>query len=298
MDMKKAIIATTILAALLIVSTGAWAGILLDKVVAVVNDEAITWGELYEAMEFEMARNMKSLSVEQKKAIFQENESVFLEEMINIKLQLQEARRLGIEVSDREVEAAIEGIKAKYSLNDRQFREAIANEGMDMRDYKEKLREQLIISRVLDARVRSKLRASGEELENDSSGDAFFRLRQIFIEKGPGAEEKAAAVMAELGAGADFVEMVGKYSEGPLADSGGDLGLVQKSKMAKEFADAVSGLGPGEVAGPFETAKGIHIVRVEQKKDLKEAEMEKRFVETYSDWLRSLREKSFIEIRL
>jgi peptidyl-prolyl cis-trans isomerase SurA len=295
-NIKKAIIAITVVAALAAAPAGA--GILLDRVVAVVNDEAITWSELYGAMEFEMARNMKSLSVEQKKAVFEENESAFLEQMINVKLQLQEAKRLGITAGDREVDAAIEGIKAKYSLSDEQFEEAIAGEGMEMQQYREKLREQLVINKVLDVRVRSKLLAPDEGQEDGASDDAYLRLRQIFIAKGPGAAEKAEAVMAELEAGADFVELVGKYSEGPLAASGGDLGRVQKSSMVREFASAISGLGAGEVAGPFETSRGIHIVRVEENTDMEDEAAERRFMEAYSDWLRSLREKSFIEIRL
>lgn len=293
--MKKTIIASVMLVAMLLAPALAGAGILIDRVVAVVNDEAITWGELYSAMEFELARQMKSLSVEQKKAIFEENETSFLEQMINVKLQLQEAKKLGLKVGDREVDAAIDGIKSKYSMSDEQFAEAIANEGMDVNEYRQRLRDQLLINKVLDIQVRSKLAAPDEK---GDSGDAYLRLRQILIAKGPGAEEKAQAVMAEIKSGADFAELVGKYSEGPLATSGGDLGQVQKSTLSKEFADALSGLGPGDVAGPFETSKGIHIVKVEEKTNIADSDAEKRFVEAYSDWLRRLREKSFIEVRL
>lgn len=297
MRSAKTLIATTVLAAFCLTGAAS-AGIMLDRVVAVVNDEAITWGELYRAMEFELARDMRSLSVEQKKAIFEENESLFLEKMINTKLQLQAAERLGIRANERELNAAIEGVKNKYSLNDEQFREALRNEGFTLEEYRERLREQIVIGKVLEVEVKSRIFISEEDMGDIPPGDGFYRLKQIFFKAGPGAEEKAQAVMAELGAGADFGELARKYSEDPLASSGGDLGMVQKSKMAKEFAQAVEGLKPGEVSQPFETSNGIHILKVEQVRGVRDVLTEERFVEAYADWLRSLRERAFIEIRL
>lgn len=274
------------------------AGIMLDRVVAVVNSEAITWGELYKTMEFQLSRERRSLSPEQKRAIFDENEALFLEEMINKKLQLQEAEKLGITANANEVNAAIEGIKRKYSMTDEQFVEAIRAEGFAMYEYRAMLREQLTIGKVLDAAVRSNVYLSDKELNSITQGDAFYRLRQIFISDGPEAEEKVRNIMEELETSVDFSEIVHSYSEDPAAPSGGDLGFVRKSKMSKEFASAVEGLSPGQVSKPFKSAKGIHIIMVEQIRDIKEVLTEERFMEAYADWLKSLREKSFIEIRL
>ncbi len=68
--------------------------------------------------------------------------------------------------------------------------------------------------------------------------------------------------------------------------------------MAKEFASAVEKLNPGEVSKPFRTENGIHILKVEAIKSVRDALAEERLTEAYADWLRGLREKAFIEIRL
>jgi len=282
--------------AALLASGASAAGIMLDRVVAVVNSEAITWGQLYKAMEFELSREGKSLSVEQKKAIFEESEAIFLENMINTKLQLQEAEKLGVRASDREIDAAIQGIKDKYSMTQEQFASAIKAEGFTVEEYRGKLREQIVIGKLLDLEVRSRIYISKEEL-GGAAGDAFYWLRQIFIKAGPGAEEKAGAAMAEIDSGADFAEVVRRYSD-DRSSVDGDLGFVQKGKMSGEFANAVENLSPGQTSRPFATSGGIHIIRVEQVRGAREVLTEERFMEAYADWLRGLREKAFIEIRL
>jgi peptidyl-prolyl cis-trans isomerase SurA len=274
------------------------AGIMLDRVVAVVNDEAITWGELYKAMEFEMAKEMRSLSVEQKKAVFEENEAMFLENMINTKLQLQEARKFGITVSERDMDAAVQGIQKKYQLGDEEYLKIVRDEGFTMEEYRERLGEQMIIGRLLEMAVRSKIVITDEDLQGAPPGDAFYRLRQIFFKDKPGAQDRADAVMDELEAGADFAKLALKHSEGPLTSAGGDLGFVQKSKMISEFASALEGLSPGQFSQPFRTAKGLHIIKFEQVRGIREVLSEEHFSEAYVDWLRGLREMAFIEIRL
>jgi parvulin-like peptidyl-prolyl isomerase len=104
--------------------------------------------------------------------------------------------------------------------------------------------------------------------------------------------------MVELNAGADFASLARKYSDDPLAATGGDLGLVQKSKMAREFAVAIEGLSPGQTTQPFRTENGIHLLKIEEIRGLREVLTEERLEEAYSDWLRSLRERALIEIRL
>ncbi len=297
MKILKSLITIALLAAVCASGAGA-AGIMLDRVVAVVNDEAITWGELYKAMEFEMAKEMKSLSVEQKKAIFEENEALFLENMINTKLHLQEARKLGITVGERDIDAAVQGIKKKYQMGDEEYAKIVRDEGFTMEEYRERIGEQIITGRLLEMEVRSKIVITDEDLQGAPSGDAFYRLSQIFLKDTPDAQDRADAVMAELEAGADFKELVLKHSEGPLASAGGDLGFVQKSKMVGEFASALEGLSPGQFSQPFRTAKGLHIIKFEQTRGIREVLSEERFSDAYVDWLRSLREMAFIEIRL
>jgi peptidyl-prolyl cis-trans isomerase SurA len=291
----KLLLITFILSATLFVPGLVSAGIMLDRVVAVVNDEAITWGELYRAMEFELSRDKRSLSVEQKKTVFEENEALFLENMINTRLQLQEARKHHIGVTDIEVDATIKGIKQKYGVDDEGFIKALQKDGFTLENYRKRLAEQITIGKLIDFAVKSEIVLTDEDIPE---GDAFYRIRQIFLKEAEDMQERADTVMAELEAGADFAELARKYSESPTASVGGDFGYVQKSKMAKDFADVVGALKPGEMSKPFKTKNGLHILKLEDIKSVREVLAEERLAEAYAKWLRGLREKAFIEIRL
>ena len=94
------------------------AAILLDKVIAVVNQEVITWSDLYKAMEFEVSDKIKDIKEEEKRKIFKENEGPFLEVLIDMKLQIQTAKQKGIDAAAEEIAEAINDIKKKYSMDE------------------------------------------------------------------------------------------------------------------------------------------------------------------------------------
>jgi peptidyl-prolyl cis-trans isomerase SurA len=283
----------------------AFGGVMLDKVVAVVNNEAVTWSELYRAMEFELSGQMQAMSDEQKRAVFKAREASILEDMINKTLQLQEADRLGITASDEDVDGAIQGIRKKYSLDDAALRAALKAEGFTLEQYREKLREQLAIGRLVDREVRNKIIITDDDVkEYTSQNGDFLRLRQIFL-KAPDGEageealsKKLSEVLGKLEAGEDFSAVASEYSEGPAAGNGGDLGYLRKGQLAPEFLDALKQMKPGDVSAPFRSDRGVHIIKLEKNRDVRETIMEKRFEAAYRSWLKGLREKSFIDVRL
>lgn len=303
------------------IHAGSQAAILLDRVVAVVNQEVITWSDLYKAMEFEASDKMQGLKDEEKRKIFKENEGVFLESLIDIKLQLQAAKQAGIDATPEDVNDAIADIKKKYSIDEAALIESLKKEGFTLEEYKKKIAEQIILSRVVSQQVRNKIVVSesdiGKYMEENKDllmdGEAY-RIRQIFF-KEPAVstdrktiEEKADAVLQELKAGEDFSSLAKKYSEDPSRKTGGDLGFIKKSYMAKEFINAVSQMKAGDVSQPFWTDRGLHIIKLEEKAEsLSEAELkeavknkllEKYFSEKYRSWLRGLRGNAYIEVRL
>ena len=297
------------------------ASILLDKVVAVVNKEVITWSELYKSMEADAAPQLKEMKEKERRQVFKENEASFLNNLVNVKLQLQEARSLGVGVTDEELKEGIDNIKKKYSMTDSDFIDSLKKEGYTVDEYKKRLREQIMISKVVNIQIRSKILASEADInkfveENKGlfeSGEGY-RISQIFFkrpkddrDKGV-VEEKAAEILRKLKEGMSFPDLARQYSEDPSAPSGGDLGLIKKSQIAKEFFEAVSIMKPGEVSSPFWTATGLHIIRLNEKigakspneikEDAKTALINKTFTERYNAWIKGLREKSYIEIRL
>jgi len=298
-----------------------YSAVLLDRVVAVVNKEVITWSELYKTMEYESAEQVKQMSDAERAKIFKANEAEFLDRLIDMRLQIQEANNLGITVSAEEVAEAVGNIKKKYSLTDKSFEESLRKEGMTFDEYKRKLSDQMLISHFVNKQIRQKVVVSGEDVNKyiEASGESAiaeesFRIRQIFMkspkdEQGRSlVEEKAAMIMERLRAGEDFSSLAKEYSEDASAKLGGDLGSVKKDQMAKELIEVLSSMKAGDVSRPFWTGTGLHIIKLEDKvsartpDEMKETVrmrlMEGQFSEKYKSWLKALHEKARIEIRL
>ena len=314
----KAFTCVLIIAALCGVSSAA---ILLDKVIAVVNQEVITWSDLYKAMEFEASDKIKDIKEEEKRKLFKENEGPFLEVLIDMKLQIQAAKQKGIDAAAEEVTEAINDIKKKYSMDEQTLTASLKKEGFTLDEYKKKLSEQIILSRVVSQEVRNKIVVSDAEIAKyiEKSKDTLitddaYRIRQMFFKKPQKpsdrktAEEKAGTVYQQIKAGEDFASLAQKHSEDPSGKAGGDLGFIKKGQMAKEFTDVLSQMKAGDISQPFWTDMGLHIIKLEEKiekqseaaiKDsAKNKLIEQRFSEKYKHWLRELRETAYIEIRL
>jgi len=297
------------------------AAILLDRVVAQVNKEVITWSELYKMMEREAADDMKILDEAERRKIFKEHEEDFLERLIDIKLQLQEAKRLEIEVLPVDVEDAIENIKNKYSLTDETLKASLEQGGLTLDDYKERLSEQILITKLVNQQVKSKVVVSDEEVENfynrhkdEFVMDESYKLRQIFFrmpesnDMKKDLEEKAIDIAEKIKKGEDFSRLAREYSEDPSGKLGGDLGYIQKKFMAKEFIDALSVMDIGDISMPFWTDHGLHIIKLEDKKyarteqglkeEIKNRLFEEKFRKSYENWLKDLRNGARIVIRL
>jgi peptidyl-prolyl cis-trans isomerase SurA len=307
-----------ILVSLLCLPTASHAAVLLDRVVAVVNQDVITWSELYKAMESDASPQVKELQEDERRKIYKQNEASFLESLIDVRLQLQEAKSVGITVGEEEIGDAIENIKKKYSMTDDMFKESLQKEGFSLEDYKKRLRDQIMISKIVNQQVRSKILVSDEEVKKfmrDSAENSDgYRISQIFLTKPQHqedrkkVEEKAAEILTKIHQGENFRDLARTYSEDPSASDGGDLGFIKKDQLLKEFAEAIAPLKVGEVSAPFWTERGLHIIKLDEKRDTKnqselkdEAEKElttKFFSQRYHAWVKSLREKAFIEIRL
>lgn len=298
-----------------------YANVLLDKVVAVVNQEVITWSELYKSMESDAGVQMKELKDDEKRRRFKENESAYLDSLINVRLQLQEARKIGLTVVDAEVNEAINSIKKKYSMSDADFQESLKKEGYSLDDYRKRLGEQILIGKVVNQEIRSKIVVTEADIskflrENPETPDMSegYRIGMILFKNQKGeverrkVEEKADLVMRKLEQGANFEDLARQYSEDSSGSAGGDLGTIRKNQLSKEFIEALAQMKTGEISKPFRTDRGLHIIRLIEKikakeqsqirEDAKIAVSNRVFMEKYNAWIKALRERSFIEVRL
>ncbi|NTU42018.1 MAG: hypothetical protein HGA78_02995 [Nitrospirales bacterium] len=292
--------------------------ILLDKVMAIVNKEVITWSDLYKAMEFEAGGEVKAMKTEEKRKFFKVNEMTFLDVLIDMKLQLQAAEKSGVRASKEDVDRAMEGIKKKYSMTDEAFAKAIRGEGFTLEEYRKKLSDQITISRIVDHEVKSKLIVSEKDIDtylsdhpslvSDRDG---FDIGHIYLKKSgtrAEVEVKAGEVSKRLKAGEDFSTLARQFSEDGSAKAGGELGFVKRADLSQDFLSVLSSMKEGDVSEPFWSGNGMHIIRLNARMSLKDPKevrdsvrqrlLEEKFKAEYADWLRGLKEKAYVDIKI
>ncbi len=294
---------------------------LLDRVVATVNDEVITWSELINMVKLEGKNYLDNVSGEEKNKRIRELEKPFLNKLIEMKLELQEARKMGLTVGDSEIDSAIDEIRKKFNLTDKALMDSLKAEGMTFQDYRTRLREQILISKVVNYAIKSRIVITDREIREyyDANKERFtgkekLRIRQIFFAAPEDDSQKAAIearardVMQRIKKGEDFARLAIQFSEGPSRQFGGDLGYVSRGSALREIEDVAFALKIGEVSKPFWSPAGLHIIKLEDRieaggiekarEKIKDILFKKVFESKYHEWSTGLREKAYVEIKL
>lgn len=286
--------------------------VVVDRVIAVVNDDIITMSDL-QREEFV-----------NKKYEGAKDDHLVLEDMIDRKLQMAAAKRAGMDVTDKELSDAVADIMKRNTMDGKKFEAALAKEGLTLEQYKAELREQMTLSRMFNKYVRSgvavdeaEARAFYQKYIKNYSLAEEIRVRQVFLSLPEKAKpDQLAAIKAtmekvyeRLKKGEDFIRVVREVSEGATASQDGDLGFMQRDQAIPEIEEAARSLKPGEISRPFQGAGGFNIIRLEEvrtqvvpfekvKDDIIKTLYEQKVENTYRSWLQSLRSDSNIENRL
>ncbi|MBF0456294.1 MAG: peptidylprolyl isomerase [Nitrospirae bacterium] len=317
---KAALVLLLLLLGLIFINPAESNDIMLDRIVALIDKEVITWSDLYKAMEFELKDKVRDMSNKERLAFLKKYEKEFLEKLIEMKLQLMYAEAAHISISDREIDAAIEDIMRKFSLTKDQLKESLKKEGFLFDEYRKRMGEQLLLQKVGNVIVAEKAIVTDEEIarransSKSSTGQIKYKLRLILIAKKADKEEdlqsrnKAEDIYDKLMKGADFREMASKYSDDSSASSGGDLGFVGADEMVRELLTIVEKMNEGSISQLFVSPNGYNIVQLLEKRsidtdDKLAAEVRAKLIEEKSrqahrDWVKSLKEKRFIKIIL
>ncbi len=319
--MKKTVIVILALFSLVLARPDSYSAVLLDRVVAVVNGEVITWSELRRVIDLEGKEYLMGITDENREEKIKELEKPFLKELIDVKLQLQEAREMGLNVSTSETDDAMREIKKKYNVTDEAFINFLEAEGFTLKEYKTKLTEQILLSKVVSFKVRANILVSDKEIEEyyEANKGKYhqedrFRIRQIFFaapednSQKASVEAKAEEIVLRIKNGGDFAKLSGEFSEDASREFGGDLGYLSRGTVLKEIEDVVFTLKIGQVSKPFWSSSGLHIIRLEDRtegenidkvrEEIKKILFEKTFKLKYDEWIKELREKAYIEIKL
>jgi parvulin-like peptidyl-prolyl isomerase len=273
---------------------------IVNKVIAVVGDETILSSELnklyesivdqYKKLNPDILKNQGDKKVKQR----------ILEQMIDEKVLLQEAKRKKITVSRRKRELAFGEVKKRFKT-EQAFKKELKKLNITEEKFKEKITNQLLIMDLIDKEIRSKVEPPSDEAakkyyvqhEDEMIEPDAVRIRHILIKtdkknakKNKEALKKIKTIKAKLDKkkGLNFADLAKKYSEDVLtAKRGGDIGLFMKGQMSKEFENAAFKLNVGQISDIVKTKHGYHILRCEEKRlaQKKSFEEVKNYIKQY-----------------
>ena len=290
-----------------------------DRVVAIVNDSAITLSELNAATAGLI--DIKDSNKDKKKNII-ETKSKVLDQLIEKKLVEQAANKAGITVSEKEIDNAIEDVKKQNSISQQELLSTLARSGLTFKEYREQLKDQIRQVKFTNKEFRSNVKISHEDVEtyyrqnqDKFTGPLMHKLRIISLlatdqGKGTDTEEKAKQVLSMIRRGEDFAKLAKEYSQGPDAQEGGDLGYVKAGEMDKAIEKVAAGLKIGEISDIIKTSTGFHIIQVIDRKkgepqpltaiegEIRNIIFQKIIDERYKIWLEEIMKKAYIEVRL
>lgn len=300
-------------------------GFLIDKVVAVVNDDVITLSQLQEEGKPLIQRMREELLEQDPDGQMQITERQILDALILRRLQIQEAEKQRIVVDQAQVTAAIEQIKRQNGIiSDVEFAEALKQQHLTLEGLKTKVWEQLVVDALLVRNVRSGIVVSEEEIATyyQEHADRFrrptsVRIRHILLRfpQNPSGESlaqvrsRAAQLLGQLRKGADFATMAQKYSDGVAAGDGGDLGVLRQGELHPALESAAFSLEPGSISDVIETGAGLNIVKVEERtggdrpsagvrEEIRRALFSQKLMHRMNEYFEELRKQAYIDIRL
>ncbi|MEW6683980.1 MAG: peptidylprolyl isomerase [Nitrospirota bacterium] len=310
---------TRVMAALVaaVVMATPLAGAAADRLVAVVNDELIT------ASEVDASRSLAALNLlaeilpgvdgRREDPTFRDA----LESLIDQRLLLQEARALGLTATDDEARAAVQALTEERRLD--------GLNGASSEEIRRRVQDELTIVKLVNREVRSRLMINSSDVDAyyRAHPDRFtrptrYRIRQIFIKAPAGgdpaatasARAEADAVRAEAAHGADFGELARRRSQGAEAARGGDLGFVRLGELLPEIDTALKNMRPGDVSPVIISPVGFHVINVvdiesgsvrpleDVRRQAEEFVYQEQATDFYHRWLRQLRGRAHIDIKL
>lgn len=246
----------------------------IDRIVAIVNDDVIVESELRARLRDVRAQLRESgTQAPPEEALARQ----VLERLIVDKLQLQRASETGLRVEDDELNNAIASIAERNRLTIRQFRDVLERDNVDFAQFREQVRNEILLTRVRQRAVERRVSVSDREIDSflatrkqqGASADEY-RLAHILIalpeaasaERIDAGRARAQEILARLEGGEDFSQLAAEVSDGQQALEGGDLGWRKAAELPTIFADAVPSLSPGELSPIIRSPSGFHIVKL------------------------------------
>jgi peptidyl-prolyl cis-trans isomerase SurA len=291
-----------------------------NRIVALVNEDIIT--------EWDVRVRMSALLEEDEEPPHDRDEAsefrhAVLTRLIEERLIVQEAKRLGLTVETDEVMERLQTLRREFAPRER-YEAMLQDAQLTEEQLKTKLREQLLMQRAIDQKIRltivispAELRASDGTIQpadppsNPPEDDvlaAHLLIRFSDKRSVEQARQRIDRLFQRLLSGEAFEPLATEQSEGPHAQEGGHLGWVKPGEMLPELAEALSQLKPGEVSEPIQSDLGFHLVKVLDRRQAQPADPEGirdaayrrlyqgKFANAMRAWLEDLRQQAYIQV--
>jgi peptidyl-prolyl cis-trans isomerase SurA len=253
--------------------------ILVDRVIAIVNDEVITRNEL-NTQKRAVINQLKRQGVSP--PADSELDAQVLERFINERVQLQHAKENGIRVDDETVNAAMQNIAAQNKMSMQQFTATLKQDGVSVDQFRDELRNEIILNRVRDREVDSRVVVTDSEIDGylatakaqGNKTQVEYQLAHILVlvpeqatpEQIETRKKRAEEASRQLKSGTSFAQVAAVFSDTNDAAQGGALGWRPADRLPAIYAEAADKLAVGATSDVLRSANGFHIVRVLDKK--------------------------------
>jgi len=243
------------------------------RIAAVVNDDVISMHDFLARLRMVMVMSRLPNTAEVRNRLASE----VLRTLIDEKLKLQEAERLGLSVSDEEMDNARTMLEQRNNMQPGQFKAYLASQGIQAGTVEDQVRSALAWNKVIQQRVRPSVRVTEDEvLESrerlrENLDEPSYLVSEIFITvDSPDSEDSVRALadrlIEQVGQGADFANLARQFSHSATAATGGDMGWIQEGDADREFMQAIKSMRPGQVLGPIRTLAGYHIILLRDRR--------------------------------
>ena len=273
MTIKQLILTLFATAALLLSAQGRAQMEMLDQVVAIVDDDVIMASELRERVQ-SITQTLETRGAEMPPEDVLIRET--LDRLILESLQLQLAQRVGVRISDAQLNAAMERVAAQNRMGLEEFRQALEAQGESFAAMREQIRREMLIQQVQRGNVNQRIQLSEQEVENfleSSEGQKLvqpeYRVLHALLplesdasdSEVQAAREHVEGLLKRIRAGENFGEVV-SASSGKYTFTGGDLGWRKVEDLPSLFAEVAPELGKGETSDPIRSPSGWHLVHM------------------------------------
>ncbi|MDR4493293.1 MAG: peptidyl-prolyl cis-trans isomerase [Nitrospirales bacterium] len=269
-----------------------------DRIIAVVNKDVITWSDLQSKIQDEYKRLKAKYSGEDLNRRYEQKQREVLNNLIDERLQLQEAGSKGFTVTDEEMNAALQRTPLLPTQTEQDYR------------------DQLLLKKLFDFEVRRTVVVEEEELRRfyNANQSLFLkppqvRLKQILLTTTEEyqrelARKKAESIFSTWKPNMELEELASQFSE-PVKQ----LGWLQADELLSTLSPEIQNLKPGDLSTPIETPLGLHLLMVEEKSDtqiypfeaveqeIRDLLQRQKTEEAYRNWLSDLKKKAFVDVK-